>query len=278
MGRRSLRGNLEQKHVLSNGVRVLLGGSRTCTRFGGVLGRCRPQFEVPGLGHLALHRAMLFKGHPTRTALEIARRWEGRRLANAFTTKGHTCFYARVLAVRSPPPRRALRTSAAPAGSQGASRAPGRPRRDQDVRDTPDGLVQDLFNVAFWGDHPLGRRRRQPRHHARREPRAGAGLHGALLHPGSPDHLAGGLLRRPPGARAARGQRGHAAAARARTADGTGGPPRREGEVQGHRAGAPGAGHRGVDLEPGSLRGQPAGRDHREEDEQPAVPGSRSAA
>lgn len=154
---------MEQKHVLSNGVRVLLEAiphvHSASVGFWVDAGPKNETAENNGISHFIEH--MLFKGTEKRSALEIAQALEdtGGSL-NAFTDKEHTCFYARVLADQV---GRAIDVISDMLLHPALD--PGEVRRERQVvleeikmyEDTPDELVQDLFNLAFWGDHPLGR-------------------------------------------------------------------------------------------------------------------------
>ena len=89
-----------EKIVLPNGVRVLherLDQVRSCAI--GVWvenGSCHEPEELSGISHFIEH--MLFKGTETRTAGDLARAFDALGgQVNAFTTKEHTCFYARTL-------------------------------------------------------------------------------------------------------------------------------------------------------------------------------------
>lgn len=115
--------------------------------------------SVAGAAHYLEH--LLFKGTPTRTALEIAQAVDavGGEL-NAFTSKEHTCFYAHVidddlaLAVD-------LVTDVALRGVCAAADVElerGVVLEELAIRDDdPEDLLGDTFAEALFPGHPLGR-------------------------------------------------------------------------------------------------------------------------
>lgn len=151
------------KHVLPNGVRVLLDpmphAHSAAIGFWVDTGSREEPAHLAGACHFLEH--MLFKGTRRRTALEIARSLEvaGGSL-NAFTDKEHTCFHAKVLA-----------TEVAEAIDVLADMLlnslldPKELRREKAVvveeikmyEDTPDDLVHELAYAKFWAEHPLGK-------------------------------------------------------------------------------------------------------------------------
>ena len=89
-----------EKIILKNGVRVLherLDHVRSCAL--GVWvenGSCCEPDALSGISHFIEH--MLFKGTETRSAADLARAFDAiGGQVNAFTTKEHTCYYARTL-------------------------------------------------------------------------------------------------------------------------------------------------------------------------------------
>lgn len=127
----------------------------------GVYIKVGSRYESPalaGASHFIEH--MLFKGTPTRTARDIAESMEsmGGQL-NAYTSKEHTCFYARTLDediftamdIVFDMVFNSLLTE-----------------KDLDVErqviieeinmyeDTPDELIHDVFARKFWEGHPVG--------------------------------------------------------------------------------------------------------------------------
>lgn len=89
-----------EKILLKNGVRLLcerLEQVRSCAIGVWVLnGSCHEPEELSGISHFIEH--MLFKGTETRSAAKLAEISDAiGGQVNAFTTKEHTCFYARTL-------------------------------------------------------------------------------------------------------------------------------------------------------------------------------------
>lgn len=112
-----------------------------------------------GLAHMLEH--MVFKGTASRDKLEVARlidRLGG--LANAFTTKEHTCFHTRVRPEH-------LRTAVDLLLDiiQGSVFDIDEFLLEKQViqqeiamvEDEPEELVHDLASASFWPNHPLGR-------------------------------------------------------------------------------------------------------------------------
>ena len=150
--------------VLPSGVRVVserLEGSRSVSigAWVGTGSRDEPA-ELNGATHFLEH--LLFKGTPTRSALEIAQSFDavGGDI-NAFTTRELTCFHARTLGED-------LELSLGTIADlvQNASLAPDDVEAERSVvleeiamhEDTPDDIVFDVFHETMWPDHPLGRR------------------------------------------------------------------------------------------------------------------------
>lgn len=154
---------METKHILGNGVRVLLEEiphvHSASVGFWWDTGSRSEVSERAGISHLIEH--MMFKGTKRRSALQIAQALEdsGGSL-NAFTDKEQTCYYARVLDSKVE-----LAIDVLTDMLLHSVMDPDELRREKQViveeikmyEDTPDELVQDLFTRAFWGDHPLGR-------------------------------------------------------------------------------------------------------------------------
>jgi len=148
---------------LGNGLRVLteaIPGVRSATAGVWVRqGAAHESSELAGISHVLEH--MVFKGTTNRDPREIALALE--RLGgslDAFTSREHTSFQARVLAEHLPIAVEVLGDLV------------GNPLlREEDlelerevileeiatVEDTPDDLVFDLHGELLWGDHPYGR-------------------------------------------------------------------------------------------------------------------------
>ncbi|MFZ5587198.1 MAG: M16 family metallopeptidase [Thermodesulfobacteriota bacterium] len=152
-----------EKTVLDNGVRII--SERNPQAFSVTVGlwmEVGSRDEDPaqgGVSHFIEH--MAFKGTARRSPLDIAReidRLGG--LANAFTSKEHTCFHARALANRLPDICDLLCDLLLHPALD-----PAELERERDVilqeisavEDTPDELVHVLFSQNYWPAHPLGR-------------------------------------------------------------------------------------------------------------------------
>ncbi len=112
-----------------------------------------------GISHFIEH--MLFKGTATRSAEDIARAIDavGGTL-DAFTSREHTCFYAKILGEHLPLAVDLLADVLLHSRLDPADVDKERQVIRQEiemVEDTPDDLVHDLFAETIWGDHPLGR-------------------------------------------------------------------------------------------------------------------------
>ena len=112
-----------------------------------------------GLSHFLEH--MLFKGTARRTAKQIAQEMDavGGQI-NAFTSKECTCYYAKVIDEHLPLAMDVLCDMV-----RNATIAPGDLGREKGViieeismvEDTPEDIVHDLLNLAWFGGQPLGR-------------------------------------------------------------------------------------------------------------------------
>jgi predicted Zn-dependent peptidase len=151
------------EQVLDSGARVLVDpvpGRRTVAIGVWFAVGSRDEDEAQaGVAHFVEH--LLFKGSAGRDARALAQAMD--RLGgqfNAFTTKEHTCFHARVLAEHFP------------AAAALLAELVLRPRfRSEDVErergvvlaelaaidDDPAETAEELFARALWGRHPLGR-------------------------------------------------------------------------------------------------------------------------
>jgi predicted Zn-dependent peptidase len=150
--------------VLPSGVRVVterLDGARSVSVGAWVGTGSRDESpELNGATHFLEH--LLFKGTPSRSALEIAQSFDaiGGDI-NAFTTRELTCFHARTLGEDLP-----LALGTLGDLVQNASLAPDDVEAERSVvleeiamhEDTPDDIVFDVFHETIWPEHPLGRR------------------------------------------------------------------------------------------------------------------------
>ncbi len=152
-----------QKHVLSNGVRVLIepvGHVQSAAIGLWCRTGSRHEFDnEAGITHLIEH--MLFKGTKNRTAKEIAESIEGRGGSlNAFTDKESTCYYCRVLAddaengidVLTDMMTNSLFDSDELAREEGVVLEEIKRGEDE-----PGDHVHEVHLSKRWGDHPLGK-------------------------------------------------------------------------------------------------------------------------
>ncbi len=154
--------SMEQKTVLSNGVRVVT--EKVPSVHSVSIGiwvkagsRCEQAAEN-GIAHFLEH--MLFKGTEKHTAAEIARVIDSvGGVLNAFTAKEYTCFYVKVLREHVP---LAVDLLADIFFNSLLSEEELEKERNviiqeiNMVKDTPDDYVQDLFNQTYFAGHPLG--------------------------------------------------------------------------------------------------------------------------
>jgi len=152
-----------EKIILDNGVRVLhekLEHVRSCAL--GVWvenGSCHEPDELAGISHYIEH--MMFKGTESRTAADLAKAFDAiGGQVNAFTTKEHTCYYARTLDTHV--------QKAAELLCDMVLHSAFRPE-DVDLErgvileeigmyeDTPEDLVSEILSAAVYPSQPLGR-------------------------------------------------------------------------------------------------------------------------
>lgn len=156
-------GALIRRTILPGGVRVLtehIPGMRSAT-FGAWLG-VGSRDETPeeaGSTHFLEH--LLFKGTPTRTALDIAESFD--RVGgehNALTGKEYTCYYARVLDADA---RMAAEITLDMITSSTLAEADFEVERGVILEelamndDDPGDVANERFAEAILGGHPLGR-------------------------------------------------------------------------------------------------------------------------
>lgn len=151
-----------QKTVLANGLRVIseqIPGAHS-TSIGmwvGVGSRHEPA-RLGGIAHFVEH--MLFKGTDRRSAKDIAREIDSvGGVLNAFTGREHTCFYAKVLADKTPLAVDLLSDLLLHSTFDLDEIEKERRVILQEinmVEDTPDDLIHDLFSQKFWQGHSLG--------------------------------------------------------------------------------------------------------------------------
>src|ERR671923_2552309 len=112
-----------------------------------------------GISHFIEH--LLFKGTERRSAAQIAEEMDAvGGVINAFTSKEHTCYYAKVLDENLP-----LAIDLLTDIFLHSNFEPEEIERERSVilqeisqaEDTPDDYVHDLFSLDFFHDHPLAR-------------------------------------------------------------------------------------------------------------------------
>ncbi len=151
-----------QKTVLRNGIRVVTEKIPFAHSVStGIWVSIGSRDENPierGITHFIEH--MLFKGTKRRSALDIAKEFDSvGGFANAFTSKEHVCFHAKVLATHLP-----LLTDLLSDLFLQSVFDPAEIEREQNVivqeirmvEDTPDEFIHVLFQEDFWKQNPLG--------------------------------------------------------------------------------------------------------------------------
>ncbi len=151
-----------RKTVLQNGIRVVTERIPSAHSVStGIWVNTGSRDESPGergITHFIEH--MLFKGTKRRTALDIAKEFDAvGGFANAFTSKEHVCFHAKVLAAHLP----LLIDLLADIFLESVF-DPVEIDREQNVilqeirmvEDTPDEFIHVLFQEDFWQNNPLG--------------------------------------------------------------------------------------------------------------------------
>lgn len=115
--------------------------------------------EEAGISHFLEH--MMFKGTPTRTALDISESFD--RLGaevNAFTSEEATCYYSRVIDRHAPEAFAVLADMVVDSVFDRDAAVSEREVVLEEIsrtEDTPDQKADDLFSRALWADHPIGR-------------------------------------------------------------------------------------------------------------------------
>lgn len=151
-----------QKTVLKNGVRIVTERlpyvHSVSTGIWVNVGSRDEEENERGITHLIEH--MLFKGTESRTALDIAKELDSvGGFANAFTSKEHVCFHAKVLDTHLP-----LVVDVLTDIFLNSVFDPQEIAREQQVivqeirmiEDTPDELVHILFQEMYWKGNTLG--------------------------------------------------------------------------------------------------------------------------
>ncbi|WP_116244764.1 pitrilysin family protein [Nocardiopsis sp. FIRDI 009] len=154
---------LVRRTVLPGGLRVVTedvpGGRSAAFGISATTGSRDEDAAHAGSAHFLEH--LLFKGTRTRSAMEISALLDGVGADhNAYTTKEHTCYYAKVL-------DRDLPLAIDVVGDMVANSVldEGEVETERGVileeiamyEDEPADLVDDVFAAHFFGDSPLGR-------------------------------------------------------------------------------------------------------------------------
>jgi predicted Zn-dependent peptidase len=147
----------------TSGLRVVterMPGVRSVSLGFWVLAGSRDEVHrISGSSHFLEH--LLFKGTPSRTALQIAENFDAvGGDVNAFTAKEFTCYYARVL-------DHDLEMAVDHLADMVQHSVIRRDDLDAERQvileeinmheDSPEDVVHDLFTQTLWPDHPLGR-------------------------------------------------------------------------------------------------------------------------
>lgn len=151
------------KSILDNGIRVVsheMNDHRSVTLGIWVENGSRHELQHQnGISHFIEH--LLFKGTATRTAAQIAEEMDAvGGVLNAFTSKEHTCYYAKVLDENLPLAIDLLTDIFLHSTFDGDEIERERSVILQEIsqsEDTPDDYVHDLFSLEFFENHPLGR-------------------------------------------------------------------------------------------------------------------------
>ncbi len=152
-----------QRSVLSNGITVVTESmsavrSVTLGLWFGVGSRHELEGEY-GLSHLLEH--MMFKGTPTRTTQDISQAFDfmGAQF-NAFTSKEHTCYYARFVDEYLADAFEILAdmvTNSLFADEELKTEREVVLEEMSRCKDDPSDYVFEIFDRNMWPHHPLGR-------------------------------------------------------------------------------------------------------------------------
>ena len=154
---------MASKTVLDNGIRIVsheMPEHRSVSLGIWVENGSRHENEAEnGLSHFIEH--LLFKGTARRSAAQIAEEMDAvGGVLNAFTSKEHTCYYAKVLDENLPLAIDLLTDIFLHSSFDAEEIERERSVILQEIsqaEDTPDDYVHDLFNLDFFKDHPIGR-------------------------------------------------------------------------------------------------------------------------
>ena len=151
------------KTVLDNGIRIVsheMPEHRSVSLGIWVENGSRHESEAEnGISHFIEH--LLFKGTERRSAAQIAEEMDAvGGVLNAFTSKEHTCYYAKVLDENLPLAIDLLTDIFLHSSFDAEEIERERSVILQEIsqaEDTPDDYVHDLFSLDFFKDHPIGR-------------------------------------------------------------------------------------------------------------------------
>lgn len=151
------------KTVLDNGIRLVsytMPDHRSASVGIWVENGSRHETEAQnGISHFIEH--LLFKGTERRTAAQIAEEMDAvGGVINAFTSKEHTCYYAKVLDENLPLAIDLLTDIFLHSNFDAEEIERERSVILQEIsqaEDTPDDYVHDLFNLDFFKNHPIAR-------------------------------------------------------------------------------------------------------------------------
>jgi predicted Zn-dependent peptidase len=151
------------KTVLDNGIRVLsheMPDHRSASLGIWVENGSRHESQAEnGISHFVEH--LLFKGTERRSAARIAEEMDAvGGVINAFTSKEHTCYYAKVLDENLPLAIDLLTDIFLHSKFDEEEIERERSVILQEIsqaEDTPDDYVHDLFSLDLFQDHPIGR-------------------------------------------------------------------------------------------------------------------------
>jgi len=151
------------KSVLDNGIRIVsheMPEHRSVSLGIWVESGSRHESDAQnGLSHFIEH--LLFKGTERRSAAQIAEEMDAvGGVINAFTSKEHTCYYAKVLDENLPLAIDLLTDIFLHSMFDAEEIERERSVILQEIsqsEDTPDDYVHDLFSLDFFKDHPIAR-------------------------------------------------------------------------------------------------------------------------
>ncbi|MGA7828633.1 MAG: pitrilysin family protein [Geobacteraceae bacterium] len=151
------------KSLLHNGIRVI---SETMPHSHSVSigiwvtnGSRNDTIDINGASHFVEH--LLFKGTPTRNALDIAREIDSvGGVLNAFTCREYVCYYSKVLDAALPKAVNMLADIFLNSLFDPSDIEKERKVVFQEIwmlKDSPDSYIHDLFCQNLWKSHPLGK-------------------------------------------------------------------------------------------------------------------------